>query len=218
LRQCAASIKPDDFLGQVAVMGLDLSTVRDLTAAVLMFRSEEEPGIIYQLPHFWMPEEMARRKNHQVGYLDWAGRGYLTLTPGDVVDYGFVFEDIRKLAERYVIECVMYDPWNAENFTQQIQDELGLERIAFQQSIKNFNGPSQQYERRIINGTLRHPDHPILNWQASHVMIKHDPNQNIRPVKRDVHDYRTIDGIVAGIMALAKAIEEPAPGFCMQLS
>ena len=217
----AMALKPD--AKRVLVLGLGGGAItkrfwRDYPG-VSVDSVEIDPVVVdVARKYFWLPEEIAIRNNRYASYKEWGERKYLRLTPGDVIDYNFVFADMKELAERFRIECVVYDPWNAEHFTQQLFDELSIERIQFQQTVKTFNRPTQEYERRIINATLKHPNHPILNWQASHVMIRHDPNQNIRPVKRDRHDYRTIDGIVAGIMSLAKAMEEEPVGFCVSLS
>jgi phage terminase large subunit-like protein len=51
--------------------------------------------------------------------------------------------------------------------------------------------------------------HPVLAWQAGNVTVKEDVNKNKRPVKQKRGDYRTIDGIVAGIMALSRAMLLP---------
>lgn len=185
--------------------GLDLAKTRDISALVLMFHMEDE-NKYYQIPHFFMPEEQAKERNKTQPYLAWADEGHLHLAPGDVMDYGYIFEQIAILAEQYTIEAVAYDPWNAEHLSQQIEDEIGIQRVAFQQNMGSFNAPTKEYERRIVDHTLLHPGNPLLTWQASHVMIKEDQNGNIRPIKRYPDSSKSVDGIVAGIMALAQSL------------
>ena len=66
----------------------------------------------------------------------------------------------------------------------------------------NFAGPTAMLLRMVTAGTLRHPGNPLLTWQAGNVNAKTDANQNMRPIKPPFGDIRTIDGLVAGIMAL----------------
>jgi phage terminase large subunit-like protein len=46
----------------------------------------------------------------------------------------------------------------------------------------------------------------VLSWQAGHVKVKTDPNNNKRPVKPPAEDLKKIDGIVAGVMGLARCM------------
>ena len=63
-----------------------------------------------------------------------------------------------------------------------------------------------EYENLLIENRLHHNGNHLLTWQAGNVRVKSDYNQNIRPIKQKHGDYRTIDGIIAGVMALANAI------------
>jgi phage terminase large subunit-like protein len=71
---------------------------------------------------------------------------------------------------------------------------------------ENFAEPTREFERLVIGGGLRHPGHPVLTWMAQHVHVKHDVNNNKRPVKPADDDHRKIDGITAAVMALARAM------------
>jgi phage terminase large subunit-like protein len=108
-----------------------------------------------------------------------------------------------------------FDPWNAENLTQDIETETGIERREFAQTLKNFAGPCDEYERLLRLGKMRQNGNKILGWQTSHVKVKSDFNNNKRPVKPakgKADDYKTIDGICADLMALGLWIEEPEAG------
>lgn len=202
---CAESYTEDEMAGRDCYAGLDLAKTRDLTAFSLVFPPDDEEGDYRTLTHFWMPENAAKARTASVPYMQWAEDGWLTLTPGDTCDYEFVFAEIARLANKFNIVNMAYDPWNAEQITQRITEELGIPRVEFKQTINNFADPTGEYERLVIEGRLRHNDNPLLTWQAGHVQVKTDVNKNKRPVKRKHGDCRTIDGIVAGIMAFAMA-------------
>jgi len=214
-KDCGRRYGLEQIEGKTCALGLDLSRTKDLTAAVLTWMDDD---CLCCWPEFWLPEETARRLQPHVPMLDWAKAKHLHLTPGDTVDYGLVFDRIRELSEQTYISHVLYDPWNAEHITARFQDELGIERLKFPQTVSNFNSPAKELERRILSASFAHPKNPVLTWQAGHVLVYSDPNGNIRPVRREKTDHRTIDGIVALIMATAQTIRElPASDFAFTL-
>ena len=186
--------------------GLDLSKNRDFTAAVLMFR-DVETETYYQLPMFWLPEATVDGRANLANYREWVAKGFLRSVPGTVIDYEIVTQDLFNVHELFHVEELLYDPWQAEPMRQRL--EAGGVRCAkFAQTIRNFAGVTEDYERLINTGMLRHPNNEILTWQAGNCQVKTDPNKNKRPVKRQADDYRTIDGIVAGCMALFSAMSQ----------
>jgi len=68
-------------------------------------------------------------------------------------------------------------------------------------------------ERMIHARQIRHNGHPILNWQFGNVKAKSNVNGDIRPEKQKHGDHRTIDGIVAMIMAIRKWLTLEAGSF-----
>lgn len=197
-----------DLHGRDCWAGLDLGRTRDTTALVLAFPMDDET--IRLLSYFWLPEETARRQNHLVPYVSWARGGFIELTPGEVTDFTFVRKRIVELSEVFNIRNVSYDPYAAEDLMQKLELEDGLHREAFAQTVTNFALPTATFERLVISRKLHHNGHPVLAWQAGNAVVRSDANGNKRPVKHTPDDHRKIDGIVAGIMALAKA-SNPEP-------
>jgi len=72
-----------------------------------------------------------------------------------------------------------------------------------------FAGPTAMFERLVIAGKMGHDGNPITTWQAGHVEVWHDANDNIRPVKPPHKDIKKIDGIVASIMGLDATTRMP---------
>jgi phage terminase large subunit-like protein len=215
--RCKRVYSAEDLSGRPCWAGLDLSRTRDMSALVLLFPWDEDET--YRLlPFFWLPEKVAREKNHLVPFLAWAEQGYLELTPGDVIDYGWIRSRFRKLAEQFEIRELAYDKTYAEETTQSleqgvmdaagkvIEEGTGVTRVEFPQTIMAFAKPTKDFERLVLAGKLQHNGHPILNWQIGHVQVKTDCNQNMRPVKPSRDDIRKIDGVVAAIMGLGQAM------------
>lgn len=207
-RACKRDFTEADLLGRECFGALDLALTRDMLAWCLIFPMPELGPETYRiLPRFFLPEQAARHNNDKVPFLNWAKAGLITLTPGDTADYAFVKKTVVDDSEKFALQEYAYDPWNADLLTSQLEEEYGLRRVKFPQTISNFAEPCRDWERLVISGQLQHNGHAVLTWQAGHVTVKSDPNGNIRPVKPPMEDLRKIDGIVGGIMALARAME-----------
>lgn len=202
--KCHKKFTEADLLGCRCYGGLDLASTRDMAAFVLCFPWDE--SVYRLLPFFWLPEETVRARESPELYRVWAKAGFLRVTPGNVTDYAFIKRDIGELNQKFRIGEFAYDPWNAEKLTQEIEEEHGIKRFAFGQTIGNFAPATKEFERLLLSGRLQHDGHPVLSWQAGHVQVKSDPNGNKRPVKPEGNDKRKIDGIVAALMSLARAI------------
>jgi phage terminase large subunit-like protein len=125
------------------------------------------------------------------------------MTPGNVVDYEQVRNDIRRFAEQYHIIEIAADRWNATQMITQLASD-GLEIIPFGQGFASMSGPSKEFEKIVIGKQLFHGGNPVLRWMASNVSIARDAAGNIKPVKDS--SAGRIDGIVASIMALGRAV------------
>lgn len=207
--RCEKRFTEDYLQGYPCVGGLDLSKTRDMTAFVLAFDVEDD---VYILPYFWLPEDTVNSPDSPEEYRVWARNGHLQTTPGGVTDYKFVKSKIVELCERFGVKEFAYDPYNAEDLTQDIEENYGIKRFLFAQTIANFAEPTKDFERLVLSGRLKHNGHPVLTWQAGHVQVRSDNNQNIRPVKPPHGDHRKIDGIVAAIMAIARLAKAETNG------
>lgn len=197
------TFEEDDLFGCRCYGGLDLASTRDMCSFVLAFPWDKD---LYRLlPIFWLPEETVYSTDSPEQYRVWSKEGLLRVTPGNVADYAFIRRDIGELATKFRIEEFAFDPWNAEKITQEIEEEFGIRRFGFGQTIGNFAPACKEFERLLLASRLNHNGHSILSWQAGHVQVKSDPNGNKRPVKPDGKDKRKIDGIVSALMALARA-------------
>jgi phage terminase large subunit-like protein len=169
-----------------------------------------EPGVLELLPRFWVPEATIARRSKQdrVPYDAWQRDGWLIATPGDVVDYDFIRADVGRLAARFGIQEIGFDPWNATQIATQLSGD-GLQMVEVRQGYKTLSEPCKEFEKLITAGRVRHGGHPILRWMVSNVSLRRDPNDNIAPDKSSSGD--RIDGVVAAIMALSRQIVHPAP-------
>lgn len=208
---------PSTLSGASCRAGLDLGKISDLTALSLLFRDEDDSELYRRLNYFWLPEAAAWDMRDKVDFVTWAEDpiNQLTLTDGDVADYAKIRSDIDKLSNQFEIIDLAFDPWNAEDFTQQVEADSGIERVEFAQNAGNFAEPTKEYERLVTLGKMRHNGNAVIGWMTRHVKVASDANDNIRPVKpkRDNVEerHKKIDGICSDIMALARYITEAPP-------
>ena len=191
------------------IMAFDGATTRDTTSAVFTFEHPKEDGVLLSLPFFWLPENRARQLGDKVPFREWSEQGFITLTPGDAVDFDTIFADLERLVNHFGIEEFFFDPnFQAEWLTQKLEEKTGAQRLEFPQTMMHYSPAMKTAERMIYERTWRHNGHPVMTWQMGNLKSKSDVNNNIRPVKQKHGDYRTVDGPVAGIMTIRNWLGE----------
>lgn len=188
--------------------GLDLSTKLDVTALVLAFLDGN--GVFHLLPHFWLPSDnMQDRPNMESSkYRQWAQKGLLNLTQGNVIDYSSIRRRLNELRDQAGLKIreVAFDPWNAAQFAQGLQED-GFLPVEVRQGYRTLSEPTKELQSALVDGKVRHGGHPVLRWMADCMTVRSDDNGNVRPVKPDrLKSSKRIDGIVAAIMAMSRAL------------
>lgn len=203
---CNFAVNKYTLEGRRCYGGLDLSSTTDLTAFVLVFPPESEYEKYNILPYFWLPEDQMdlRVKRDHVLYDLWARQGFINTTEGNVVHYGAIQKFIENLGNIYNIQQIAYDPWNATQLTQNLENEGFTTMVAFPQTMKNLTTPTKELYKLVFDQKIAHGGHPVLRWNVDNIYIKQDENENIRPDK--AKSTEKIDGAVAMIMALDRAL------------
>jgi phage terminase large subunit-like protein len=206
---CAAQPKPLD--GVPVYGGLDLSTVNDLTALVLVGRIDN----VWQVhPTFWLPAEGLSDKSakDRVPYDVWRDQGHLLAAPGKSVDYEYVAEYLRDVFDRLDIRKIAFDRWAFKHlkpwllkvgFTEpQIEERF----VEFGQGFQSMSPALRDLEGEILNGRIAHGGHPVLSMCAANAVVQSDPASNRKLAKHK--STGRIDGMIALTMAIGAA---PAP-------
>ena len=174
-----------------------------MAALVLVFPREQ--GFYDILPFFWIPEEAMhiRSERDKVPYDVWVREGYITATPGDVIDYKFIENKIEKLNEVYNIRTIGYDRWGAVQISQNL-DAMGFTVSPVGQGFKTMSPPTKEFQKLIMSGKIRHGGNPVLRWNFDNVAMKIDPAENIKIDKSKSTE--RVDGMVALVMGLDGAL------------
>lgn len=201
---CGGPVDPAALLGATCFGGLDLSQTRDLTAFVLVFPDGE--GGFRVLCRFWAPEDGVWREDKHCRelYLLWARQGFLTLTPGEVIDYEFVESEIVALSHAYNLRGVAADKAMALHLCLRLRDTHGIEVEFLPQTPVYLNAPIKEVERLVFAKQLHHGDNPVLTWCASNVSVRANASDLV--IMDKARSTGRIDGMAGLVNALALAM------------
>ena len=194
----------DEFVNDTAFVGVDLAATGDLTCATFMRKNKDDKLVFKTL--YYLPASCLIEKKDRELYKEWARNGYLIVTPGNVTNYDYILNDIRKYDKDMYIEKIGYDSWNATQFAINAT-ELSLPMEPYSQSIGNFNKPTKELERLIRSGNVIIDNNPITLHCFRNVTIVQDRNNNQKPSK-DAYE-KKIDGIISICTALGVYLDSP---------
>ncbi len=198
----AEAIDLDDFEGAPCWIAVDASVTTDLTAVVAAFREGDDGFVV--VPWFYVPEDNLRLRADRDGvpYPLWAEQGFITPTPGNVVDYRRIEAEIRDLCSRFDVREIAFDPAYARQISGPLTED-GFPVVEMRQGWRTMGPAIAELERAIIGRRFRHGGHPVLRWCFDNVVTQTDSAGN-----RSFHKGKSkdrIDGAVAAAMAVARA-------------
>lgn len=203
---CGVAVDATGLRGRTAYGGLDLSSTSDITALVWVFSPQADEDAYQIICHFWIPEEAMTERSHNdhVPYDAWVRAGYITATPGNVIDYEYILAQIDEDMQAYDIPEIAFDRWGASRIQTQLA-ELGGEDflVQFGQGFASMSPPMKELEKAILGHKLAHGNNPVLNWMADNLVARTDPAGNIKPDKEK--SLEKIDGMTALIMGFDRA-------------
>ena len=193
----------EGFAGQPCWIGLDLASKTDIAALVLVFPHPEMTDAYVIFGKYYLPEDTVSAAGNSQ-YEGWMRTGRLTVTPGNVIDFGWIEADLLEMASRFEVQAVAFDPFQATQLSTRMLAE-GLPMIEVRPTVLNFSEPMKTLEALVLQKKLTHDGDPVLTWMASNVVAHLDVKDNIYPRKERAEN--KIDGIVALIMAISRAIK-----------
>jgi phage terminase large subunit-like protein len=203
-------LKIEDFRKKPVWIGVDMASKIDLTAVVYLFKipdedsfSEFKSGTYYLFGNYYLPSETIELPEN-AHYRAWEAEGLLTSTPGYRVDLNFIEEELQDAVQNYDVREIVYDPYEATRFFDDIKNWCPCPCIEMVQSPNNISEPMKEFEALYMSQKLLHDGNAMLRWQASNVIQKSSSNKKFYPAKERA--VNKIDGIVAAMMALSRAM------------
>ena len=200
----------DQFAGCECWLGLDAASRIDMTSLVALFR---HAGGFAVFANHYIPEETVNLPQNEQ-YRKWVSQGWLTATPGARVDFTIIEEDIRAWSALFNVQQLAFDPKELNDLVNRIGLWASFKLVDVMQGPQLMSGPMKELEALVATTKLRHEGDPVLTWMASNVVKKEarggGPVKYYYPTK--LKDSNKIDGIVALILALSRAILSDGSG------
>lgn len=222
---CRTEIDHEALKGQECYAGLDIGATSDFTAFALLFPHDDAEEIevpadwsdpkgdkktitrrtFTLLPFFWLPEQSKQRDPHLRAVIEgWRRSGLIRTTPGNVVDYDQVVEEIVALREDYPFTEIAFDRgFQGSQTGTHLMKHFGEAVIAFPQGIISMNSPFRELVELVILKRLQHDGNPVLRWMASNCAAE-SRGGLIKPSKEKSSE--KIDIITAATMAMGRAM------------
>jgi phage terminase large subunit-like protein len=193
--------------GRPCVLGMDLSSVSDITSIGLLFLPRTADDVFRAMWKFYVPADNVDRRvrRDKVPYDLWGRQGFITLTPGNVIDYSYIRKDLGDICSTWPVQAVAFDRWNFEALRQQVISE-GIPEdlfVSFGQGYASMSPATKSVERLVLGKKIVFADNPVLLWMARNVAVQTDAADNVKPSKEASGE--KIDGITALIMATGVA-------------
>lgn len=193
------SLEITDFGGEECYMALDLASKTDIAAKINLFVRD---GEYYAFGDYYLPRETVD-KGENAQYSGWESLGLLTVTEGAIIDFQVIEDKILNDCKQFEVIEVPYDPFQATQLSMRLLNQ-GVNMVEVRPTVLNFSEPMKQLEALVLSGKFHHNGDPILTWMVSNVVCHTDAKDNIYPRKERPEN--KIDGVVALIMALSRAI------------
>lgn len=193
------ALKIEDFAGRECFVGIDLASRDDVASMAILFPPVNGGNYAAFVKHY-LPEDKILDVNRYQGFH--AG-GWLTSTPGNIIDFDYIKDDLKELKSAYQVTEVPYDPFQATKFVTEMLAE-GFPMIEVGATVKNFSEPMKELEALIMSKAIQFEMDPVLMWMFGNVTAQIDKKDNIFPNKERPEN--KIDGVVALIMALNRAL------------
>ena len=185
-------------------IGLDLSARNDLTAAVAA--AQDQYGVIHLLPWVFCPskgiEDRARRD--RAPYDLWVRQGQMVALGGSSMDYEHVATYLRDALEDLDIvpTSIEFDRWRIDVFKKAADDVSFAPWAEWNnvgQGYRDFSPRVENFESLLLEGRIRHGNHPLLNMAAANAIAVSDPSGS-RKIDKSKATQR-IDPLIAAVMA-----------------
>jgi len=185
-----ATFDMEDMRDCYGIGGNDLGATTDLTFACAIVK---KPGseMLYLIGQGFMPADTIedRSKEDKVPYDKWAKRGFITLCPGNKVDYRYVTDWYIKMRDEYGIIAYWngYDSWNSPAWIEDMENRMGYKNkenlLPVIMGAKTLSAPMKELKADLASKLVNYNNNPLMKWALTNVAIETDKNENIRPIK-----------------------------------
>lgn len=196
--------------------GFDLASSKDFFAITKFFTLND--GRFFIKHKIYAPAEtIGNRYSGTLGMNInlWIQNGYISTTPGRVIDKAFVKQDFLNDVVEYGFTFGGYDPYKATEFIDELNNELGKEYIYNEernkmeevyklqpvpQRITHLCTATEKFQELIYEGRMLHDGNPVFMWMLANVDIRTDPVGNVMPNRSNTN--KKIDAVMSTVDAI----------------
>lgn len=188
-----------------AMVALDLSESDDFSAVTMGLYDPAKKNFHFHTAYFFPEGALSGHPNERL-YRVWADKGFLMLTPGEVIDYRSIVNYVLHLNKFVRILGIGYDPYKS----QEVINMLAASGAAgvlkgVKQTYGNFTAPVESFEHGAKTGHIYINDNPINAYCFGNAVLDTDKLENCKPVKRK--QTQKIDGVITKLMCLRLFID-----------
>lgn len=194
----------DVLKGHECIAGYDLGETEDFTSAELEFYLEDT-GEIAILDHSWICQTRYDKDPDKQRLDAFIDEGSLTITPGNFVDYQYVFEWLLEQSKKYKITLIRYDRRNSLVLNQLLEAH-GFKMEEARQGFITQGGPLKHLKELFLDGKVIFNNRKMFRWYLSNVQLDTDRNGNLMPTKQNRS--RKIDGFSALLNSHCSVVEK----------
>jgi phage terminase large subunit-like protein len=195
--------------GAVAYAGLDLSSSLDLSALAavvpLWIPDPDDPDfeieVLEVVLRCWTPTERIRSRppRERELFTRWAREGWLTLCPGETIDYDAIELEAFRMADHLSVDRLSFDRWGSKQILQHLREgELDVAELG--QGFAGISPAMKETEKIIAEGRLRTGGNPVLRYAFENLAVEQDAAGNIKPNRAKSSGH--VDPAVAVVMAV----------------
>ena len=186
--------------GQRVFVGLDLASKVDMAALHVVRALPNDRWATFS--KYYLPMETVESSGREA-QLAWGKQGHITLTDGSMTDFDVIYEDILKIHSEYLVQFVVYDPYQATMMAARLMKKE-VPVAEYRQTVLMMSDPMKHLEAIILSNRIYHEGNPAMLWMMGNVVARDDKKQNVYPVK--LRPPNLIDGPIALIMAIGSAL------------
>ena len=193
----------------VGYAGLDLSSSLDLSALAVVVPlwipdptdPDFEVEVLEVVLRCWTPADRIRSRppRERELFSRWAREGWLTLCPGETIDYDAIEAAASSLASELQLERLSFDRWGSKQILRHLRDG-GLEVAEVGQGFAGISPAMKETEKIIAEGRLRTAGNPVLRYAFESLAVEQDAAGNIKPNRAKSTGH--VDPAVAVVMAV----------------
>ena len=202
---------------RAAWCGFDLGKRIDLSGVAAVFILDDDRIAVKM--HGFMPQNGITRHEHtdKVPYRDWAQRGFVTATDGDVTDNRYVKDWIysNRISHGWDLKEVDYDGHNATDLAVKMCEEENRDDfcVEIRQTCAGQNLAVKGFRELLLQGKVVIEYSPLVMWCLKNAVEVVNNFGDSKLSKKHKDDSQRIDPLAAVMNALARALifrEEPS--------